>query len=198
MSDLRDEYRSMYFCRSHDWKPEAVNAVLRDLRQRCFEFLDRAGKTRESGHIDFTVEARYEGQVWEIEIPVRVDRFSTRRDIDALVEDFHAHHSEVFAVRDDHSAVEFVCWTAAVSAGLREKQLGRLSIAGRKLAGKSVRNAYFRDHGLVETPIVSMESLEQGVVASGPAIVETPFTTIVIDPRASYWLEESGSLLIKP
>ncbi|MBW5435759.1 hydantoinase/oxoprolinase family protein [Bradyrhizobium canariense] len=198
MSDLRDEYRSMFFVRSSEWKAEAVNAVLGELRQRCFEFLERAGKTRESGHIEFAVEARYQGQVWEIEIPVHVNLFATQEDLDALVEDFHVHHREVFAVRDDHSAVEFVCWTAAVSAGLRKKPLGRLQIAARKLGEKSVRQAYFRDAGLVETPVVSMANLKPGVVASGPAVVETPFTTIVIDPGASYWLEESGSLLIKP
>lgn len=198
MSDLRDEFRSMFFIRSSEWKAEAVNNVLNELRERCWAFIDRAGKSRESARVEFAVEARYQGQVWEIEIPVRVENFSAPHELDALVQDFHAHHQEVFAVRDEHSAIEFVCWTAAVSVGLRDKPVGRLTLTGSQRNGNAVRHAYFRDVGLVETPVIPMGTLVPGEELRGPAIVETPFTTIVIDPRASFLLEASGSLLIKP
>ncbi len=198
MSDLRDEYRTMFFVRSSEWNPQGVNSVLESLRKQCIAFLDRAGRPTDSGRIEFAVEARYQGQVWEIEIPVRIDTFVTEKDLADLVEDFHTHHQEIFAVRDEASAVEFVCWTAAVTAVLRDRPLGRLKTEAKKDRVNVSRRAYFRETGVVDTPVVSMASLSPGRVAQGPAIVETPFTTIVVDPKATYWLEESGSLLIKP
>jgi hypothetical protein len=35
-------------------------------------------------------------------------------------------------------------------------------------------------------------------VRKGPAIIETPFTTMVIDPRASFRLTKAGNLVIVP
>jgi hypothetical protein len=29
----------------------------------------------------------------------------------------------------------------------------------------------------------------------GPAIVETPFTTIVMDPQTDFWVDQSGGLI---
>lgn len=61
-----------------------------------------------------------------------------------------------------------------------------------------MRKAYFSGTGSVDTPTMALATLEIGEVNQGPAIVETPFTTIVIDPQASFWHGASGSLLINP
>jgi N-methylhydantoinase A len=58
--------------------------------------------------------------------------------------------------------------------------------------------AFFPDAGAVETPIHELGDLVPDQVHAGPAIVETPFTTIVVDPQASFWHSRSGSLIIKP
>jgi N-methylhydantoinase A len=50
----------------------------------------------------------------------------------------------------------------------------------------------------VEVPIHELGALPVGEVHAGPAIIETAFTTIVVDPAATYWHAPSGSLIIKP
>lgn len=75
MSDLRDEYREMYFTTSDAWDGEAANRILAKLEERCLKFIERAGASRGSARLEFAVEARYAGQVWEIEVPLRTSRF---------------------------------------------------------------------------------------------------------------------------
>jgi N-methylhydantoinase A len=198
MSDLRDEYREMYFATSDAWSAEAANRVLAKLEEKCLAFIERVGASRSSARIEFAVEARYAGQVWEIEVPLHEARFSGHDSLVALLDDFHAHHEEVFAVRDPTSAVEFVGWTASVACPIRNQALGRLQYGKVRSGAAKTRTAFFSDVGPVETPVMELASLSIGDVKRGPAIVETPFTTIVIDPRASFSHAESGSLLINP
>jgi N-methylhydantoinase A len=197
MSELRDEYREMYFTTSDAWNGEAVAAVLARLQQKCRAFAERFAEPGSEPRFELAVEARYAGQVWEIEIPLPAG-FDPFADIEPLVQDFHGHHEEIFAVRDPASAVEFVGWTAAVACPLRRNKIRRLADSGaaKKLASK--RTAYFDDVGSVEVPIHELGALPVGEVHAGPAIIETAFTTIVVDPAATYWHAPSGSLIIKP
>ncbi|MDP2410044.1 MAG: hydantoinase/oxoprolinase family protein [Pseudolabrys sp.] len=198
MSELRDEYREMFLVTSDAWNEPAVNSLLAKLRERCVAFVDRAGASLQQARIEFAVEARYAGQVWEIELPLKHDHYAGEADLAGLLEDFHAHHEDVFAVRDPSSVVEFVCWTAAVSCPLGRNDLGRMPADPAASRRSASRQAFFAGSGIVETPVFALASLPEGDVMRGPAIVETPFTTIVIDPRASFWHGPSGSLLIKP
>jgi N-methylhydantoinase A len=198
MSELRDEHREMFFVRSSHFDAAAVNEVLGRLQTKCERFIEGAGSGSDAASIEFSVEARYAGQVWEIEIPLRESRFGQASDLDDLVQDFHAMHQEIFAVRDENSVVEFVGWVATATASLREERIGRLKQVNAVQGSAKHRRAHFREVGFVDTPVVTMSELLLDEDRLGPALVETAFTTIVIDPKARFRLSKSGSLLITP
>ena len=50
----------------------------------------------------------------------------------------------------------------------------------------------------MNTAIHSLHSLKVGKTQKGPAIIESPFTTIVVDPGAKFMLAPSGSVVITP
>ncbi len=196
MSDLRAEFREMHFVSSDRWDASGVTAVLDRLERRCRDFANRVNQNGGEAYIDFSVEARYASQVWEIEVPLPEGR--ERCDLTRLVDRFHAAHEDVFAVRDVGSAVEFVGWNAAATCPVRQSELGRLremDIAGKV---EGARQVYFEDAGLVEAPVLTLRSLPLEETRNGPAIIETPFTTMVIDPRASFRLAKTGNLIIMP
>jgi N-methylhydantoinase A len=60
------------------------------------------------------------------------------------------------------------------------------------------RKAYFTDVGLVDTKVLRFEDMERGASIAGPAIIESSFTTVVINPGASAERRISGSLVINP
>ncbi len=198
MSDLTTEFRSMFFTTSEEWDLEGVNEILAGLEARCQSFVDGPGTGAVDHSIEFGVEARYASQVWEIEVPLRTGRFKGGRDLDALVQDFHSVHKEIFAINDPDSIVEMVSWTASVSCRLRGGTAGQIKSGTLGDGVVAKRLAYFGQHGEMETPIQTLNSIDTKKTYSGPAIIETEFTTIVIDPQASFRLTENRSVIISP
>ncbi len=198
LSELKSEYRRMHFTTSEHWDRESVNNLLDQLTHSANRFIEGPGRDAIDSQIEFSVEARYASQVWEIEVPLRISSFQTNQDLHQVVEDFHEAHEEIFAVKDPDSAVEFVGWNASVSCRLRDGEVGQLSaVASEKLIG-GYRQVYFDGVGMAKASVSALHALEVNKIFSGPAIIETPYTTIVIDPETQYRLTAAGNLLIRP
>jgi N-methylhydantoinase A len=197
MSDLTNEYRATFFTISGEFDRQGVNKVLEGLREECQRFIDGPGSGAASHDIEYTVEARYASQVWEIEVPLTTDTFTDDAQLAALVEDFHAMHEQIFAIRDPGSIIEFVGWTATARCRLRAGDGGRLGAgADRSVSGS--RKVYFSGVGEVEAVLHDFETMASGVEHRGPAIIESPFTTVVADGDTIFQRTTAGSLLMRP
>jgi N-methylhydantoinase A len=196
MSELTQLYRATCFITTEAFDFAAANGVLSGLQERGRRFIESAGLA--DGRIERTVEARYANQVWEIEVPLELERFEHEGDVLRLVDAFHAAHEAVFAIRDLQSPVEIVGWTVRASCRLSRRARFDLAQTGRSCDLPSFRRAYFEGAGFVEVPLHDFERLPVDLRVEGPAIVESPFTTIIVDPGARARKLASGSLLIEP
>jgi len=196
MSELTQLYRATRFVTTEAFDFGAANDVLRQLQQRGERFIATAGLGE--GRVERAVEARYANQVWEIEVPLTMDRFADEADVARFVDAFHAAHEAVFAIRDQHSPVEIVGWTVRAACRLSGRSDLGLAGGGPGYALPPTRRAYFGGTGFVEATLHDFDRLTAGQSVAGPAIVESPFTTIVIDPGAGARKLASGSLLIEP
>jgi N-methylhydantoinase A len=194
MSELSAEYGRMAFATSERFEAEAINAVLASLEEQCRAFIEGPGAGSLEQRIDYTVEARYPHQIWEIEVPLRVDRFRGGTDLQALVADFHDTHKQIFEISDPGSAIELVTWRARVRCRLRAGGSGRLVAGAPEARLESGRQVYFAAAGWVEAAVRRFEAVEADLV--GPAIIESSFTTVVVDPGAVARRTASGSLSI--
>lgn len=197
MSDLTNEYRATFFTTSDAFDRDGVNQTLKGLRAEAQAFIDGPGSSAVSSRIEFAVEARYASQVWEIEVPLPMEQISNDEQLAALDEAFHAMHERIFAVRDPGSAIEYVGWTATARCGLREGGPGRLK-AGQGHEVSGTRKVFFAGDGAVEATLHDFETMEAGRVFQGPAIIESPFTTVIADSTTSFERTASGSLLMRP
>jgi N-methylhydantoinase A len=197
MSDLSAEYTATRFTVSDNFDYDGINAMLDELRSKCDAFSAGPGETAISHSVELKVQARYRNQVWEIDLPVRAERFESEADVEALVADFHTLHEEIFAIWDPDSAVEFISWTAVVRCRLREKTAVRLH-AGQSGSGAGTRRTYFPDHGAVDAPIYDFATAAREGAIDGPAIVESPFTTVVVPPGSSFERGQHGNLIVNP
>ena len=196
MSDLKAEFRSMYFTVSDQFEYDQVNDILKSLGDKCRSFVEDTAVNSIEHRIDYAVEARYRHQVWEIDVPLRGEQIQSQEDLEQLVRDFHAVHEAIFTFRDELSPVEMVGWTAKVRCRLREADVGRLTGSDQHAVGKS-RRIYFSDSGEIDAALHRFEDLDQGHVLPGPAIIESPFTTVVVDSDACFSRSPAGSLIIE-
>jgi N-methylhydantoinase A len=197
MSDLAAHFRAHCFTTSEAFDFAGVNAVLAGLDARCRSFLAGPGHGARSHSVTFKAEARYAEQVWDIEIPVAGSRFGGDADLQRLTAEFHRVHEQIFAVSDRRANIEFVGWSAAVAARIRgDREMILAAPADRGREGS--RLAYFPGHGKLATAVRRFEFLPAGEIVAGPAIIESSFTTVVVDPGAAALRRPSGSLAIDP
>jgi N-methylhydantoinase A len=198
MSDLLSDYISTYVTTSSNFNFEMVNRILDDLGKKCQKFIEGPGAGSKETNIEFTVEARYPRQVWELELPLRISCFMTDDDVEQLRQDFHHVHQEVFAIQDPVSAIELVTWHARVRCRIGETVVHKALKTEFSEIKDGSRRVYFPGIGMVEATVRQFENLLPGETLFGPAIVESPITTIVIDAEARVERTHTGSLLIYP
>jgi N-methylhydantoinase A len=196
MSDLTSEYASAVFTGSDGFDHRRAETALGELRARCDEFAQRNGAGGEA-EIEFVAEARYRHQVWQLDVRLREGHLATDEQVANLVEDFHAIHEEVYAVRDERAVVEVVNLRARVNCPLRGGVQDTV-VLEHGHASSGMRGVYFSGVGKVSAAILRLEAMAPGAQFAGPAIVESSFTTIVLNPGASAERTASGSLAVLP
>lgn len=194
MSDLKAEFHAARFATTARFDYAAVNAALAKLQAQCEAFAASSGSIR-SATISFKAEARYDTQVWEIETPVRGSCFGDEADLADFVAGFHRSHEGLFAFSDHASAIEIVGWSATVSCPLRDERGLRLSGVSSPVGDRS-RRAYFAATGWVDTPVRRFDAMQPGETITGPALLENPFTTVVVEPGAVATRRDSGGISI--
>ena len=145
--------------------------------------------------IDYTVEARYPHQIWEIEVPMRAGRFHERGGRARAGRRLPRHpqgRSSRSAIRIRKSS----SWPGGrgSAAGCARVARGAWSRARRTPGSAAGAAVYFADGGWVEAAVRRFE--EVGGDLAGPAIVESSFTTVVVDPGAVASRTAAGSLSI--
>ncbi|MBI37831.1 MAG: 5-oxoprolinase [Alphaproteobacteria bacterium] len=198
MSELTYQFRRTHFTTSEGFDYQGVNHLLENLRHSCNEFIENTGKGAIESKVEYFAEARYPEQVWEIEVPISSPNFENINDINKLVNEFHKTHEDLFAINDPESGIEIVGWTASVKCRIRDKEGGSLVSVNSQDMIEKEREAYFVNQGFLMSQVKRFESLELGEAVVGPAIIESPFTTVVIDPGAKAYRKVSGSLSIDP
>jgi N-methylhydantoinase A len=197
LSDLAAEFSHLHVTTASRFDRAGVNAVLATLEERCHLFAAGPGARARATAIDFSVEARYARQIWEIEVPLRGSRVAGPADLEQLIGDVHATHRELFAIDDPGSEIEFVMWRARARCTLRASEVGR-AVESAPATRRSSRPAYFAGLGRVSAAVVSLAAMPPDAPHAGPIIVESPVTTVVVDPGAVVRRTPRGSLVITP
>lgn len=198
LSDLVSEYSSSVFLTSGAFDFDRAGSARAELTAQCEAFAARSGAAPAATMISVIAEARYENQVWDIDVPVPSGRLDSAEDVTAFREAFDQAHEAIFAVRDSGSQVEIVGLRATVRCKLREKAEFSLATVDTGGARPPHRPAFFEAGGWSDAAIYNLDKLPVGEIHHGPAIIESNFTTVVVDPAATFRRTAAGSLVIKP
>ena len=192
-SDLQADFSATHFATTVGFDRAGINETLARLTRRCDDFLRQIGSDASRCRTEYFAQARYPGQVWDIELPLRAGRFGDGFDERALSDDFHELHQMTFAVSQPRSPVEVVGWRArAVSelSGRREPTHSRPR-AGPAPAG---RDAWFAGRGRVTATMLLLDQMGIEDRVEGPAFVESKLTTVVVPPGDAIRRLATGTL----
>jgi N-methylhydantoinase A len=178
---LTDELRS-YVTPAKQIALERVNALFSDMEAKAVDALAREGTVPRE--INRFAQLRYPGQTFELMVPVATRKgHISGAEIEATIERFHELHRQIHgdALRDEEPILQGLRLRAV---GLsRKPELPRVPRArGPASSARSgKRRAYF-EGGYATVPVYDGSALRAGHRIKGPAIVEEPFTTVVVHP----------------
>jgi N-methylhydantoinase A len=195
-SDVVSEVSTSRYLQTRSDDVATVNAQLADVDALAGEFLASLDDVApRSVRTDFFVEARYPGQVWELDVPIPQRRLESADDLRGVEEAFHQVHERVFAVREPGQYLECLIWKARATAELEKPQVRARSASATREADAAP--AYFRELGTVEVVRHDGPSLQAGTRIEGPAIVREPTTTVVVYPGSAATVTELGNYLLE-
>jgi N-methylhydantoinase A len=196
ITDIARDFAATCITSTAEFDLARVSAVFAELTERCEVFAADAGGGVEH-EITYEIEGRYAGQAWEIQVPVRSAQFTSQADVEDLRRRFDTAHEALFAISDPESAVDVVVLRARVRCLAGGGRYPRLEAAAAATSGPETRQVYFADTGWTPASVHRLDGLGEDRV-SGPAVVETPFTTIVLPAGAVAHRDDLGGLTALP
>jgi N-methylhydantoinase A len=151
--------------------------------------------------LEFSVDARYHSQPWDLTIPLQVNTFRDTTDVVRLVETFHEIHKRMRGSREEGQFVKFSNWRVKAIGKTKELEFFRAETGIESISENAIiekRKAFFRElGGMVDTLVLNGDELKAGNEILPPAIIEEMATTIVVFPGSKVTVSGTGSYIVE-
>ncbi|WGD98008.2 hydantoinase/oxoprolinase family protein [Bacillus safensis] len=141
-------------------------------------------------------DARYQGQAFEIELPLSIDWLKQEQDMHKLIEAFHKLHQRQYGHRDDQAKIEFTHLRVRVIGETPPLPFSPVHESiGQSLKPYEYRRIFIEEKEY-EASVYNRDTLSVGSIVNGPAIIEQDDTTTLILPNWTGSIDLSGNLVI--
>ncbi len=171
-----------------------VRELMHELREETAKELEPTGLAESEVDIGLYAQMCYPGQNFDMSVPVLEGPELDETTLLDLTERFHDQHEAErgFAFRNQQPLLRGV---RLVARGRTPKPaqlaaLGELALADDARTG--TRPAHFGD-GFVDAAVYDGARLGPGAEVPGPALVEEPFTVVVVPPGARARVDDTGN-----
>jgi N-methylhydantoinase A len=178
---------------------QRLRDLMRDVADEAAKELAPAGLADDAVRTDLYVQMAYPGQNFDMSVPVPEGTDMTDATLLDLAERFHDQHESDrgFAFRNQQPIVRGVRLNARGSTP-KPDHLGEPGgVTDIDEARKGSRPVYFGVE-FVDTPVFDGSLLGVGAVVVGPALIEEPFTVVVVPPGMECRLAEHLSYELVP
>ncbi|MDM9557600.1 MULTISPECIES: hydantoinase/oxoprolinase family protein [Bordetella] len=194
LSDISMDFVQTLMAHAHADGWLAVQQSLDTLADKAGAWLAEEGVPGAAQRLSAVIDARYQGQNFEIPVPLDGMRLMPLADFIAA---FSAAHIREYGYDAAERAIEIVnCRVRAVGLVPRAP-LARVA-GGRTLdeALKERRRVYFEAAGWLDTPVYRRALLPPDTPVEGPAVIEEMSSTTVVLPGQQARADEYGNLIV--
>lgn len=193
LSDITRDYVRSTLALVDEQSWERAREAIAAMSEEAWDWLEREGVAADRRELRVAIDGRYDGQNYEVIIPIK--------DISAVTADeyrdlFEGAHAQEYGYRIENRGIEIV--------NCRVQAIGRLPRAATVHTGAeghpaphAHRQVWFdRTTGWVDTPIYRRAGLGAGTALSGPAIIEEMSSTTVLHPDQTLRVDATGNLIL--
>jgi N-methylhydantoinase A len=196
--EIRFGYARSLFTSSENFNQSGVLAIIEQLRAQAREFLESMSVPAVNQILEFTCEARYAGQVWQLTLPFEPEDITAPEVAIRLKDGFDKLHASLYSAHSASDVVEFTEWNVQARGQLAEVTLPDISKTASPSLAKSSRKVYFKDvKKTIDVPVYGPLSLPIEQDIQGPLLIDESLTTIVIDPGAKVRLSRFGNYVVR-
>jgi len=198
-AEFKNDYARTFLQQAPGYDLDGIESVYSELEAEGRAWLNEEGVPQEVHAISRSADLRYAHQGSEVTVPLS-GKQATGETIDALVQEFHAQHQQLYGFSLDQR-VEIVTLRVTVSGDVGSVALPRRDgVSGSpEKAILDRRQVYFdQGNGFVPCNIYSRDQLSPGASISGPAILEGMDSTVVINPGWTSLVDDYGNCIIRP
>lgn len=182
---------------------QTLNEILADVEEKLSQSVQRQGVPKEAIQFRRLLYMRYVKQLSDIEVPVPGGEYN-KADIERIMREFETRYEEIYGAGTGYrqAGIEMVSFTVEAVGPMVKPRLTETVAAGgtnSAAALKGERPVFFPDeHEFIPTRIYDYRRLLPGNEITGPSIIETPITTVVIPPGARAVIQPLLTIAITP
>jgi len=181
---------------------DEINALYAPLLETAQAQLADDGFDADRIQLDYAVDLRYARQVHEVTTPIRKRGVLTDADIATLVDDFEALYERKYgkgsAYRD--AGMEMTMFRLTARGLMTRPEIEKM---GAESADPSAARIGRRDifveakGGFAPGDIYDFDKLRPGNIITGPAVIHTPITTMVLQQNQTGRMDEYRNVVIE-
>jgi N-methylhydantoinase A len=190
IADFRHDYVKTWVRKTSEASLKEINALYADLEKTARDRMSGDQIAEENIIITRSLDMRYCGQGYELEVPVASGEIR-KRALESLENTFHKLHKKSYGFSKDEEPTEIVNLRIACLGVVPKPEIGRepLSEEDPKKALKGERDVFLKGR-YHKTAIYDRERLHPGAFITGPAIIEQKDSTTLLFPGNSGRVDE--------
>jgi N-methylhydantoinase A len=173
---------------------DEIQSQFEGLKDHARSRLEAQGFPSEGTRFVSSIDMRYIGQAFEVNIPVSLDSGNLK----ALEDNFYRIYEETYGHANKARSLEVINFRLSAIAGVEKPMLVRYQSPTQSIREPEIekRSVYFEGK-FYDCPIYRRDLLSQGTSFSGPCIVEEPGATTVVFPSWKASVDEWGNILME-
>jgi N-methylhydantoinase A len=175
--------------------PATLETAFMALERKGAAMLDRAGVAPGRRRFERFVDARYARQSFELVVPV-LTRPVDCAALDKIAETFHDRHLHTYGHNNRDEPVHIVSVRLAAIGATPSVPIRDKVAPARSDAVKDKRQVWFHETGAVEATIYDRKRMPSGLVVTGPAVIESLESTILVPPGWQAKMNEDGFVVL--
>ncbi|MCI0794760.1 MAG: hydantoinase B/oxoprolinase family protein [Chloroflexi bacterium] len=192
-TDLNYDFSQSYPASLDRVDLNTVRSILEDLEAHGRDKLHAQGLGDDEIEVSRTADMRYLDQIYDVNVPVPDLSAEDSSFLDAWADNFHQRYQELFAYQQQGQEVRLVTLRVTVVGYLPRIDLPERE-SGEETAPVSseTRRVFLGEWR--DVPVFRMNDLSSGQSMSGPAILESDYTTILVQPGDRATVDRFGGI----
>jgi N-methylhydantoinase A len=196
-ADFRYDFSSTFLRKVNALDLGDLNREYRGLEEKALEHMEREKISSENIKLVRSVDMRYSGQAYELNIPVPGGTLNAG-SLNQIDEAFHSQHKTLYGFSRVKERTELVYLRLSAIGLLEKPQIEKMPSSGEnsEAALKGFRPVYMgREY--VNTSLYERKELKPGNSLIGPAIIEQMDTTTLVYPGQTVSIDEYQNIRIR-